>query len=175
MGQFGGTAAIKVTGDLFKDLMRQIGVLLRLYKRGQLVNCTCFSKTYNVADRNCTICNGTGNVGGWTKEPHGVLMGILQIHPRFGRGNSNQRLHTKHGPVDTMDAVMYCEGKWFKKINLGDSLVWFPKGEPEGYEYKIVAKDPQIGMKNIIIYNRFELRRNPYPLRVNATNLSDTV
>lgn len=170
LGQIGAVVPPNITEEIFVDALRANDHVFELYTRGTTVNCTCFNETYKTADRNCTICEGTGNISGWTKQPALSFLGFWQSWSE-GNQDQHQRIHERAGPIDTLDGQIFTEGKWFDIIHLQDVIVWKPKGESTGYELKVIAKNPRFGNNNNMVFIRLDVTRNPYPMRVGATDL----
>lgn len=170
LGQQGAVFSLNITEDMFVDVIRNYGTVFDLYRRVGKPNCTCISKTYGTADRSCTICKGTGFIGGYTMEVQHSFLGIFLVRTE-GRQDQHQRLYAKTGPVDTLDGRVYCEKKWFEIINLDDVMVWKPPVSPDGYELRIISKNPNIAMINQRVYTQLDVTKNPVPMRPTATDL----
>jgi hypothetical protein len=170
LGQQGAAAQMDITEDLFLDVLRNFGTVFQLYRRDGQPNCTCISATYGTADRSCSSCKGTGFIGGHVAEAKHSFMGLFLVRTE-GRQDQHQRLYSKTGPVDTLDGRVYCEKKWFEIIKIDDVMVWKPKTSDDGYELRIISKNPNIAMMNQRIYTQLDVTKNPYPLRPTATDL----
>ncbi|MHA2274137.1 MAG: hypothetical protein ACXAC2_00115 [Candidatus Kariarchaeaceae archaeon] len=169
LGQVGAVSPPNITQEIFVDVLRYNGHVFNLYTRAITVDCTCFNATYGVADRGCQLCGGTGNVVGWTEQPQFSFLGFWQSWAE-GRQDQHQRLYEKAGSIDTLDGQIFTESKWFEIIHLDDILVWIPKGSTEGYELRIISKQPRFGTNNDMVFIRLDVTKNPYPMRKDATD-----
>lgn len=97
-------------------------------------------------------------------------MGMMFVRSEGGQ-DQHQRLYGKVGPIDTLDARLYCEARYWELINIDDVLVWKPEASDTGYELKIISKNPNIGQMNKRIFTQCDVTKNPYPMRPNATDL----
>jgi hypothetical protein len=170
LGNIGAAAPADITREMFAEVIRYIGHTFDLYVRRDIIDCPNFSNTYKTCDRGCIECGGTGSVGGYNKQEDHTFLGAFQPWPEQ-RQDQHQRLFAKSGPVDTFDGQIFTESKWFDIIHLEDLLVWKPKGSSDGYELKIISKMPRFGLDNNIMFTRLDVTRNPYPIRVGATDL----
>jgi len=174
LGNFGGTINPNITSDIFKDILRNAGEVLDLYRRGTVANCDCFNETFNTADPDCPTCLGTGTIGGYEEEPYASFLGIVQFDSARGRDQGNQqRIYTIAGPLDDLNAIVYAEPKWFEMIHNEDLLVYKPKGSSTGYELRITSKLARIGTNNNMVFFVMNVNKNPKPLRMGATDIKD--
>lgn len=155
---------------MFNQVLRHYGTVFDLYLRGQIIDCPNIDRIYGTADRDCSICKGTGSTTGYTKQANASFLGMLYVRTE-GSQDQHQRLYGKMGPIDTLDARLYCEARWYELINIDDVLVWKPEASEDGYELKIISKNPNIGMINKRVYTQCDVTKNPFKMRVDATDL----
>lgn len=174
LGQMGGSAPVRLSGDLISDVVRQVGQVFEYYSRGENVNCTCWNLTYKVFDRKCSLCGGSGLLGGLAAFAKGVFMGIM-LSRSEGSQDQHQRIHAKPGPIDTFDAMIICAGKWFNVIHNEDVLVWKQRGTTEGIELKVIGVLPRLGMDNEVVFVRLDITRNPFRMLPEANDLKEII
>lgn len=170
LGHQGAAMPPNITEDILLDVINSYGTTFDLYIRGQTIDCICINSVYGSADRECPLCGGTGSTGGYAKQPDRSFLGILQFRSE-GRQDQHQKLYSKHGPIDTMDGRLYTQRKYFEIIHIDDVLVWKPPTSEDGYELKIISKDPEFVLRNQQVFVTCDVTRNPYPMRSDASDL----
>lgn len=164
LGEIGAVVTPDITKYMFLQVIRQINHAFDLYTRKNVADCDCIQNTYKTPDPDCDLCGGTGSTGGFDEQPAYSFLGSFQPRSENNQ-DQHQRLYSKAGPIDTLDGVIYTEDKWYDVIHLDDVIIWRQKGEPKGYELRVISKVPNLGFNNEMIYIRIDVTKNPYPIR----------
>lgn len=168
LGEIAAVGTPNISADMFIDVIRTINHAFDLYTRKNVVDCTCINDVYKTADPDCSICGGTGSVGGFDKQPDYSFLGYFMPDTTPQRGQP-QREYSKAGMLDNLEGNVFTEPKWFDIIHNDDILIWKQKGKTTGFELKIMSKFPRFGFNNEIVFIKIVVSRNPYPLKSDNT------
>lgn len=160
LGNIGGFATPLVMKEAFAQALQLKGEVVKLYHKPQSVDCPCWNTVYETADAQCTQCDGTGKLSGFSPEPDAVFRAAVFLFSEL-RQDQHQRLVTKAGPVETMDGRVYCEGKWYSTIKIGDVVVYKTRGITAGTELRIISKMPRTANDGEVIFIRCDVEKQP--------------
>lgn len=160
LGPIGGFAPPRVMKETFFQVLQIKGEMVRLYHKPQTVDCPCWNVVYETPDPDCSQCDGTGKLSGFTAEPDAAFMAAIFLDPEV-RQDQHQRLLTRAGPLETLDGRMFCEGRWYDIIKLGDVIVYKPRGRVYGIELRIISKLPRTANNGEVIFIRCDLEKQP--------------
>jgi hypothetical protein len=160
MGEIGGNIPPTIVKDYFNEAIQFFRHPLELYRKPNIINCTCYNPDYESGDPKCPLCGGTGSTQGWSQEPDYSFLGIVFMSPE-GNQDQHQRLYSKPGPVDTFDGRIYIEGRWFDVVHNEDIIIWRLPNSTEGFEFLVISVSPRFGQFNEIIFVRLDVTRTP--------------
>jgi hypothetical protein len=126
--------------------------------------------TYKTADSDCPKCSGSGSLSGYSSEPDEAFMAAIYIDPEV-RMDQHQELQTRMGPVQTFDGRMYCEGRWYPIIKVGDLIMFKQPYEVYGIEMRIIHVAPRTANMGEVIFVRCDLERQPAADRIGAIDV----
>lgn len=163
-----------VSREAFKYALTIKGQVATLYHRPTAYDCPCVDEVYKQADPNCSVCGGTGSVSGFSSAPVASFIAAFFFDAEM-RQDQHQELVTKVGSMQTMDGRMYCEGRWWNVIHVGDSVVVKTRGASIGVELRIISKMPRTANEGEIIFIRCDLEKQPMRDRRDATDVGEII
>ena len=86
------------------------------------------------------------------------------------RQDQHQEFQTRIGPVQTFDGRMYCEGRWYPILKVGDLIIYKMPYETLGVELRIIHVAPRIASKQLI-FVRCDLEKQPMTDRIGAADV----
>lgn len=155
-----GVVEPRVMREAFQAVLRTKGEPLQLWHKPQTVNCPCWDDTYSSADKDCEVCRGTGMISGFTAEPDFAFIAAVFLNPE-GRQDQHQELLTRVGRTQTFDGVMFCEGRWYEDIKVGDVILYKPRGTVTGIELRVVSKAPRSANSGEVIFIQLFIEKQP--------------
>lgn len=170
IGDPGGVVPPRVAKELFDKALQFKGQPVKLYHKPQVIDCPCVHPTYNSADPNCTTCDGTGSLTGYSSEPDESFIAAIFIQPEH-RQDQHQELQTRIGPVQSLDGRMYCEGRWYSVLKVGDLIIFKQPHETLGTEMRIIHVAPRTANMGEVIFVRCDLEKQPTTDRIGAANV----
>lgn len=168
-----GVVEPRVMREALQSVLRVKGEVLKLWHKPQIVNCPCWDTIYGSPDADCDICNGTGSVSGFTAEPDAAFLAAIFLATEY-RQDQHQQLRTKVGQVQTLDGTMFCEGRWYDIIKVGDVILYKPRGKTTGIELRIVSKLARSANNGEVVFMRCDLERQP-TTEVQGSSVQETV
>ena len=171
----GGLGAVvpRVMREMFADVLQVKGEVIKLYHKAQVVDCPCWDPIYKNADQDCEACKGTGKISGFAEVPDRVFLGCIFIDAE-GRQDQHQKFRTRAGTIETFDGQLFCEGRWYDDIKIGDVIVYKPRGRTTGMEMRIISKSPRSANDGEIIFIECNLERQPSS-EVQGASVQETV
>ena len=168
-----GAVEPRVMREAFQVVLRAKGEALQLWHKPQSINCPCWDEIYNSADADCEVCNGTGKISGFSAEPDAAFIAAIFLDPEV-RQDKHQELMTRTGRVQTMDGVMFCEGRWYDTIKVGDVILYKPRGRVTGVELRVISKLPRSANNGEVIFVMCNLEKQPTP-EVYGSSVQETI
>lgn len=155
-----GVVTPRVMREAFSTVLQVKGEVIKLYHKAQVVNCPCWDPIYKNPDSDCEVCKGTGKISGFTEVPDKVFLGAIFIEAEV-RQDQHQKFRTRVGAIETLDGKLFCEGRWYDDIKVGDVIVYKPRGRTTGIEMRIISKSPRSANDGEIIFIECNLERQP--------------
>lgn len=173
LGELGAAGTPRVAKEFFRQALEMKKEMVKLYHKPQIINCPCWNPVYETSDPNCDQCKGTGKLSGFAEEPDAAFIAAVFLEPEV-RQDQHQRLLTRVGPIETLDGVMFCEGRWWDTIKVGDVIVYKPRGRVTGTELRIISKVPRTANDGEIIFIRCDLEKQP-STEVYGSSVQETI
>lgn len=168
-----GVVEPRVMREALQSVLRVKGEVLSLWHKPQIVDCPCWDVTYGSPDPDCDVCKGTGKISGFTAEPDAAFLAAIFLMSE-SRQDQHQQFRTRVGQIQTLDGVMFCEGRWYDTIKVGDVVLYRPKGRTTGLELRVISKLARSANNGEIIFMRCDLEKQP-STEVQGSSVQETV